>query len=243
MELARICAGFDRWSVRPAPPGDDPQAVRSRRWPSCADEVYAGMAVNGIVGARRRRDLGQAAGLRLVRVPRVALGELRLHRLHVGLAEATTGPPSSSAGCSTPSRWGSTAPTRWSRTPAITGWWCSLPTSTAPGTTAPSSTWDADPDDVVSYLRERLAAGEGAGRRRPATGGGGADRAALRAQPGRGGDHADRGGRANRWRVPPHRRTWLIAPGSRSTPSRRWPLPGRWSRSGSGAGRGSGRRG
>ena len=68
MELARVCAGFtagqsDRLRQAMTHKRSDEAMARLR------DEVYTGMEGNGVTGICCRRDLGEVAGLRLVRFP------------------------------------------------------------------------------------------------------------------------------------------------------------------------------
>ena len=69
---------------------------------------------------RRRPDLRTAAGLRQLRVRRVARAVLRRAGLLLLLAEAATTRPRSAPRCSARSRWASTRRSRWSPTPAGT---------------------------------------------------------------------------------------------------------------------------
>ena len=85
MELARVCAGFDGGQadrLRQAMTHKRSEQAMGR----LRDEVLRRDGGQRDRRRRRRRDLGEAAGLRRFRFPREPLGELRLHRLHVGLA-------------------------------------------------------------------------------------------------------------------------------------------------------------
>ena len=99
------CSGLCRfrwWSIRPAASGDDPQAIGK------GDGALAGGGVRrhgfqGSGGRSRRRDLGEAAGLCPFWFSGEPFGQLRLHRLHVGLVEVPLagGNPGGSAQCPT----------------------------------------------------------------------------------------------------------------------------------------------
>ena len=81
-----------------------PPALRRRR----------GADTRGRAPELARAGLGADPGLLRLRLPEGALGRLRAARLPVGLAAGPPRPRSSSAPCSTSSRWASTRPTRWS---------------------------------------------------------------------------------------------------------------------------------
>ena len=190
--------------VRPPPSGDDPQALRRGDGEAARGDLRRDGAPGHHRGGRRR-DLGEAAGVRLVRLPREPLGVVRLHRLHVGLAQVPLA---------------RRVPRRPAQRPAdgllqpqlagagrrgATGWWCSPPDVNESGydcTVVPHeppipTTWSPTTGCVV-------AAGERARRRSDAPGHRGAPGPALRARPGRGRDHPHRGGPLRRRAV--HRR-------------------------------------
>ena len=86
MELARVCAGFD---------GGQSDRLRQAMTHKRSEEAMGRLARGSLCrdggqGSNRRggrRDLGKAPGLRPLRLSREPFGELRLHRLHVGLVE------------------------------------------------------------------------------------------------------------------------------------------------------------
>jgi hypothetical protein len=188
---------------------------------------------------RRRRDLGEAPGVLQLRLPGEPLGELRLHRLHVGLAAVPLSRRVPGGPAQRPAD-GLLHPNSWSRMPNVTGWWCWDPTSTCPGTTARSSpgmpipttwssTWDRSGggggDMSTTRFDRRWRCGWGS----------------VRAEPGGEGDHPDRGG-AGAWGGVHQPGRPGPGPGSTSRPWRVWPRRERCGRSGWGAGRVCGRR-
>ena len=120
---------------RPAAPGHGLQAQPG------ADGAAAGAALRrhgraGHHGRGGRRDLRQDGGLRQLRLPREPLGARSPTSSTPRPGSSCTSRRRSARRCSTPSRWASTRPTRWCRTPAATGSWCARPTSTPPPRTA-----------------------------------------------------------------------------------------------------------
>ncbi len=88
MQLAVAAADFSPVRGRPAAPGDGLQAVRRSASSSCASGCTTAWPNNGITGRERRRDLRQDKGVRLVRLRREPLDQLRAAGLRVVLAQA-----------------------------------------------------------------------------------------------------------------------------------------------------------
>ena len=129
MQMAIDVAGFTPGRGRPAAPGDGVEAQPG------ADGAAEGPAVrrHGRAGhhrRRRRRDLHEDGGVRRTTASpsRTAVSSATSSTRRRG--SSSTSRRRSARRCSTRSRWGSGARTRWCRTPAATGWWCTRPTST-----------------------------------------------------------------------------------------------------------------
>ena len=102
MELARVCAGFD---------GGQSDRLRQAMTHKRSEKAMGKLARGGVRRHGRKgcgrgscgRDLGEAAGFCPLRLSREPLGQLRLHRLHVGLVEVPLAgrDPGRSAQCPT----------------------------------------------------------------------------------------------------------------------------------------------
>ena len=98
--------GSSRCRRRRAATGHGVEAL-ARAYERLKGRFYDGMARHGITGEIADADLGQARRVRELRLPRIALGVVRVPRLHLGVAASTTTRPPSARRCSTHSRWAS----------------------------------------------------------------------------------------------------------------------------------------
>ena len=184
MEMARICAGFD---------GGQSDRLRQamthkrsdREMAKLADEVYEGMAPNGIVGAAADEIWEKLQGFASFGFPeRHSVSFAYIVYMSAWLR--STGPPSFSCGLLNAQPMGFYSPNSLVQDAGRHGVVVLPADVNRSWHDCTIEPWDADPDDAVSFCGCGVAAGEGADRRPAATGGGGEDGAALRAQPGGG---------------------------------------------------------
>ena len=112
------------------------------RMAALKDDLYAGMAGNGITGAVADEIYEKLAAFANFGFAGEPLDQLRLPGVRVGRSSSATTRRRSARRCWTRSRWGSTRRRPWSRTPAGTAWSSAGRTSTRP---RPGPRWSEDP--------------------------------------------------------------------------------------------------
>ena len=115
--MAMVAAGFSGGEAE-----ELRRAMGFKRSVERMDKIEArlrsGMTERGILGEEQDADRQADHLVRALRLPRVARGELRAHRLRQRLSQGATIPPRSTPRSSMPGRWASTIRRRWSRTPS-----------------------------------------------------------------------------------------------------------------------------
>ena len=200
------------------------QAMGSKRSHERMERLHQrfadGAAARDVPRRRHRDHLGEAGRLRQLRLPREPLGELRLPRVRVVVAEALVPGGVLRRAARRPADGLLRARTPSCRTPAATASRSAPPTST-PSRRHTATAWKrtaADPGSGAGARRSREAAPEDVGE----AGAGGAARDLLRA-----GDRARPGRARSRPGGPtPTRRTWPAGCRSRCRSWRRWPPRG-----------------